>query len=137
MYNKTFWTGLVVIYVIWQILGFLVHGFLLQPHYAAQPDIFRAAAEMADMRWLMYVSSALFLYLFCRLFVGGYKGTGVGEGVRFGLLIGLFMSIPMAIDQYTVYPITTALAAWWFMTGVVSWVIVGAVFAAIYRPTRV
>ncbi len=137
MYNKTFWTGLVVIYVIWQILGFLVHGFLLQPHYTAQPDIFRPETEAADMMWLMYVSSALFLYLFCRLFVGGYKGMGVNEGVRFGMLVGLFMSIPMAIGQYTVYPITSALATWWFITGVVSWVIVGAVFAAIYRPTRV
>ncbi len=137
MYNKTFWTGFIVIYVIWQVIGFLVHGFLLQPHYATLADVFRPEAEMADMVWLMYVSSALYLYLFCRIFVWGYKGNGVAEGIRFGLLIGLFMSIPMALDQYAVYPITPALAVWWFVTGVISWVIAGAVFAAIYRPTRV
>ena len=137
MYNKSFWIGFVVIYVVWQILGFLVHGLLLEPHYVALADVFRPEAEMMDMMWLMYVSSALYLYLFCRIFVGGYEGKGVGEGIRFGLLIGLFMSIPMAIDQYAVYPITSALAVWWFVTGVISWVIVGAIFAAIYRPTRV
>ena len=137
MYNKTFWIGFVVIYVIWQCIRFLEHGILLQPHYEALTDVFRPEAEMMDMTWLMYVSSALYLYLFCRIFVGGYEGKGVGEGIRFGLLIGLFMSIPMALDQYAVYPITSALAVWWFVIGVISWVIVGAVFAAIYRPTRV
>lgn len=137
MYNKTFWIGFVVIYVVWQCIVFLEHGILLQPHYEVLADVFRPEAEMMDMTWLMYVSSALYLYLFCRIFVGGYEGKGVGEGIRFGLLIGLFFSIPMAIDQYVVYPITSALAVWWFVIGVVSWVIMGAIFAAIYRPTRV
>jgi hypothetical protein len=137
MYNKTFWIGFIVIYVVWQALGFLVHGILLQEHYAALADVFRPEAELNDMMGLMFVSAALVLYLFCRIFVGGYEGKGVGEGARFGLLIGLFMSIPMAIDQYVVYPITPALAAIWFMTGVISFVIVGAIFAAIYRPTKV
>ena len=137
MNNKTFWIGFVVIYVVWQVISFLVHDMLLQPHYATLGDVFRPEGEMADMGWLMYVSSALFLYLFCQIFIGGYEGKGIGEGVRFGLLVGLFISIPMAINQYAVYPITPAIAVWWFVTSVVSWVIVGAVFAAIYRPLRV
>jgi hypothetical protein len=133
MYNKTFWIGFIVIYAVWQCIGFLVHQILLMPQYAAIADVFRPEIKTS----LMFVSSLLYLYLFCRIFVGGYEGKGVGEGVRFGLLIGLFMSIPMAIDQYAVYPITPALAVWWFVVGVISWVIVGAIFAAIYRPTRV
>jgi hypothetical protein len=137
MYNKTFWIGFIVIYVVWQALGFLVHGILLEPHYAALADVFRSEAEMTDMMWLMFVSSALYLYLFCRIFVGGYEGKGVGEGARFGLLIGLFAAIPLALDNYAIYPITPALAVWWFVSGVVSFVIAGAIFAAIYRPTRV
>ena len=133
MYNKTFWLGFVAIYVVWQILGYLIHNVLLVPHYSLLTDVFRPELKTS----LMFVSSALYLYLFCRIFVGGYEGRGIGEGVRFGLLIGLFMSVPMALDQYAVYPITAALAVWWFVTGVISWVIVGAIFAAIYRPTRV
>jgi hypothetical protein len=137
MYNKTFWIGFIVIYVVYQALSFLVHGVLLEQHYAALSDVFRPRAEMDEMMWLMFISAALYLYLFCRIFVGGYEGKGVGEGVRFGLLIGLFLSIPMALDQYVVYPITPALAVLWFVSGVLSFVIVGAIFAAIYRPTRV
>ncbi|MGH8194195.1 MAG: hypothetical protein ACREQ8_07335 [Woeseiaceae bacterium] len=135
MYNKTFWIGFIVIYIVMQAIGFLVHGILLQEHYAALADVFRPEPEMNAMMWMMFVSAALYLYLFCRLFVGGYEGKGVGEGIRFGLLAGLFMSIPMSIDQYVIYPITPALAAIWFVTGVISFVIVGAIFAAIYKPT--
>ena len=135
MYNKTFWIGFIVIYIVMQVIGFVVHDILLQEHYAALADVFRPRPEMMSMMWLLYVSAALYMYLFCRLFVGGYEGKGVGEGIRFGLLAGLFMAIPMSIDQYVIYPITPALAAIWFVTGVISFVIVGAIFAAIYKPT--
>lgn len=137
MDNKTFWIGFVVVYVVMQAIGFLVHGVLLQEHYQALADVFRPEAEMNSMMWLMWVSSALYLYLFCKIFVKGYENRGIGEGVRYGLLIGLFMSIPMAIDQYVVYPITPALAAIWFVTGVVSFVIAGVIFAAIYKSKTV
>jgi phosphate/sulfate permease len=50
--------------------------------------------------------------------------------------MGLFMSLPMAIDQYVVYPLPSNLAVSWFVTGVISFVIAGAVFAAIYKPSR-
>jgi hypothetical protein len=135
--NKTFWLGFLAVYVVWQILGYLVHNVLLTEHYAVLTNVFRPEAEMMDMMWLMFVSSAIYLYLFCRIFTAGYKGEGVMEGVRFGLMLGLFFSVPAAIDNYVVYPITTALAALWFMSGVISFVIAGAIFAAIYRPSRV
>lgn len=137
MNNKTFWLGFLAVYIVWQILGYLIHGVLLQAHYEALAPVFRPEGEMMDKMWLMYVSSALYLYLFCRIFTAGYQGKGMTEGVRFGLLLGLFFSIPAAMDQYVIYPISEAIAVLWFIAGVISFVIVGAVFAAIYRPSRV
>jgi hypothetical protein len=137
MDNKTFWLGFVAVYVVWQILGYLVHGVMLQEHYAVLADVFRPESDMMDKMWLMYVSSAVYLYLFCKIFTVGYENKGVMEGVRFGLLLGLFFSIPAAMDQYVVYPVTEAIAGLWFIAGVISFMIAGAVFAAIYRPSRV
>lgn len=137
MYNNTFWLGFIVIYVVWQILGYLTHNVLLAEHYALLTDTFRSRAEIGEMMWLLWVSSAIMLYLFCQIFTAGYQRKGIAEGLRFGLLLGLFLSVPSAMDSYVIYPITPAIAAIWFMSGVISFVIVGAIFAAIYRPSRV
>lgn len=132
--NKTFWIGFVVVFVVAQIIGFLVHGLWLQGTYQALAAVFRPEAEISSMMWLMMAGSVVTLFLFCLIFTKGYEGKGIGEGIRYGLLIGLFMSVPMALDQFVVYPITAELAAIWFITGVINFMILGAVFAAIYKP---
>jgi hypothetical protein len=132
--NKTFWIGFIVVFIVWQVIGFAVHGVMLEDTYLALSDVFRPEAEMNSMMWLMFLSSALYLLLFCYIFTKGYEGKGVGEGLRYGLLMGLFMSIPMALDQYVVYPLTSNLAVIWFVSGVIGFMIAGAIFAAIYKP---
>lgn len=134
MINRTFWIGFIVVYIVWQIIGFVVHGVLLADTYKGMWAVFRAESEMNSLMWMMFLSSALYLLLFCYIFTKGYEGKGVGEGLRFGLLLGLFMSIPMALDQYALYPIPPNVAVIWFVTGVVSFMIAGAIFAAIYKP---
>ena len=134
--NKTFWIGFVAVFVVAQIIGFLVHGLWLQGTYEALAAAFRPQTEISSMMWVMFLSSAVYLFLFCLIFTKGYEGKGIGEGIRYGLLIGLFFSIPMAVDQFIVYPITAELAAIWFITGVINFTILGAVFAAIYKPTN-
>ena len=135
MINKTFWIGFIIVYIVWQVIGFVVHGIMLADTYANMWQVLRPQAEIESLTWVMFVSSALYLLLFCYIFTKGYEGKGVGEGLRFGLLLGLFMSIPMAMDQFAVYPISTNIAVIWFVSGVVSFMIAGAVFAAIYKPS--
>ena len=136
MINKTFWIGFIIVYIVWQVIGFVVHGIMLADTYANMWQVLRPASEIDSLMWVMFVSSALYLLLFCYIFTKGYEGKGVGEGLRFGLLMGLFMSIPMAMDQFAVYPISTNIAVIWFVSGVVSFMIAGAVFAAIYKPSE-
>jgi hypothetical protein len=136
MINKTFWIGFIVVYIVWQVIGFVVHGVMLADTYTNMWQVFRPEAEVNSMMWLMFVSSAFYLLLFCYIFTKGYEGKGIGEGLRFGLLMGLFMSIPMALDQYALYPISSNIAVIWFVSGLLSFMIVGAVFAAIYKPSE-
>ena len=135
MNNKTFWIGLVVVFVIMQAIGYAVHEVWLAETYAGLASVFRAEADMMGMMWLMMVASILSLFLFCYIFTKGYEGKGIAEGARYGLYMGLFLSLPMAIDQYVVYPLPSNLAVCWFVAGVVSFVIAGSVFAAIYKPS--
>lgn len=136
MSNKTFWFGFIAVYVVWNILSFLIHGVALQDAYMALADLWRSEQEMMNMMWIMYVTSLVYVFLFCYIYTKGHEGKGIMEGVRYGLLIGLFMSVPMAFDSYTIYPITFHLALLWFVTGIVQWIIAGAIFAVIYKPGR-
>lgn len=132
--NKTFWIGFVVVYVAGFAVNFLLHELFLGDTYADLAHVWRPEAEMQANMWLMVLSSAIYLFLFCYIFTFGHQNRGVMEGVRYGLLMGLFLSVPMALDSYVLYPITGALATTWLISGVVIFAIYGAIFAAIYKP---
>jgi hypothetical protein len=133
--NKTFWTGWIVVFVVMQVYGYLVHEVGLSETYESLASVFRPAAEMESMMWIMMVGGVFSLLLFCYIFTMGYEGKGVMEGVRYGALIGVFVSIISAVDSYVIYPLTGELAVIWFITGVLAFIISGAVFAAIYKPS--
>ena len=135
MKNKTFWIGFVVVFVVMNVYGYLVHEVGLSATYQSLASVFRPKAEMDNMMWMMMAGGVVSLALFCHIFTLGYEGKGVMEGVRYGILIGIFASIPMSVDQYVIYPLTGELAVIWFVSGVVGFVIAGAVFAAIYKPS--
>lgn len=135
MNNKTFWIGFVAVFVVAQVIGYLVHQVWLADTYVALADSFRPQSELMSMMWMMTVASVVSLFLFCYIFTRGYEGKGIAEGLRYGLLIGLFVALPMAVNQYVVYPITSNLALIWFVAGLVGYMILGAVFAAIYKPS--
>ncbi len=124
-----------VVYVILQAIGFVIHGVLMNDTYEALGAVFRPKEVMDSMMWIMIVSAAVVLFVFCYVFTQGREGTGVMEGVRYGTLMGVFLGLPTSVDVYVIYPITQELAAIWFITTVVSLMIAGAVFSVIYKPS--
>ena len=135
MKNKTFWIGLAVLFVVAQAIGYVVHQVWLSDTYELLASAFRPQAEMMDMMWIMMLTGLGVLFFFCYIFTKGYEGKGIAEGVRFGALMGLFVGLPSAVDVYVIYPITAELAMIWYVSGVISFVIFGAIFAAIYKPS--
>ena len=134
MNNKTFWIGFVAVFVVFQVLAYVVHQVLLSDTYASLATVFRPEQEMFDIMWQMSLGQAAYLFLFCYIFTKGREGKGIAEGVRYGILMGLFLAIPMAVEQYVVFPISGSLAIAWFFSTLVFLVVCGAVFAAIYKP---
>lgn len=134
--NKSFWLGYVVIFVVAQVIGFAIHEVMLASTYEALAAVFRPEAAIMDMMWIMFLSSGVALLLFCYIFTKGYENRGIAEGVRYGALMGLFLSFPYTLDQFVVYPITASLTAIWLVTGVLTFMVLGGIFAAIYRPVE-
>ncbi len=131
--NSRFWMAFAAVYVVFHVLGFLVHGVMLADTYKALAALWRPEAEMQSMMWIMFVNSAVFLFLFCYIFTRGYENKGLMEGVRYGALMGLFVSVMAAFDNYVIYPVPLNLAQTWFVSGVVIYVILGALLGLIYK----
>ena len=102
--------------------------------YDKLASIFRPEAEMMDMMWMMMVSGAVTMFAFCYIFTIGYQGKGIMEGVRFGTIVAFLMAGPMAVDPYVIYPVPADVATIWLISGLVSFIVAGALFAAIYKP---
>ena len=136
MKNKTLWIGFVAVFVVFQLMGYVVHQVLLGDTYEAFAAVFRPQEEMFSAMWMMMLGQAAYLFVFCYIFTKGHEGKGITEGVRFGVLMGLFLSIPMAVDQYVVFPISGNLALAWFASSLAFLIVCGAVFAAIYKPDQ-
>lgn len=133
--NKTFWIGWIATVVVMHVFGYVVHEIGLQEIYQSLAAAFRPQEEMESLMWMMMVGGFFSMLLFCYIFTIGHEGKGVIEGVRYGALIGVFVSIISSVDSYVIYSLTGQLAVIWFITGVVGFVIAGAVFAAIYKPS--
>ena len=126
----------VAVYVVGQIMGYLIHQVWLMPTYAALASVWRPGPEMASKMWIMLVTAATWSFFFCYVFARGYEGKGLAEGVRYGAIIGLFFGISSAYNQYVVYPIPGSLALKWFLSGLAFCVVQGIVAAALYKPAR-
>ncbi|MDX1403731.1 MAG: hypothetical protein R3192_04300 [Woeseiaceae bacterium] len=134
MNNKTFWIGFVVVYVLWQVLGFVIFETMLGEAHSQMSGVFRPENELNDMMWMLLVSSAVMMFMFCYIFTRGYEGKGIMEGVRYGILIAFLMASPMVIEQHVLYRVPSNVANMWLIGIFVSFTIVGAAFAAIYKP---
>jgi TM2 domain-containing membrane protein YozV len=133
--NKTFWIGWIVVVVLMQIYGYLVHEIGMAGLYEALASAFRPEADMTSKMWMMMAGGLVSLLVFCYIFTVGHEGKGILEGVRYGALMGLFVAIPTSVDSYVIYPVTGEVAVIWFFAGIAGLVIAGAVFAAIYKPS--
>jgi len=119
-----------VVFVVYEVLNFVFHSLLLMGTYEQLQTVWRA--DMSSKMWIMWVTAIFWSFLFVYIFIKGYEAKGWMEGLRYGFWIGLFLNIPMAFNQFAIYPITFDLAIWWFVLGMIQILVCGIVAAAIY-----
>jgi len=133
---KKFWIAFVVVFIVLEILGYLVHGVMLAATYESEgiKEIFRSMEEMDSRRWIMILTDLIWVYFFTFFFVKGYENKGIMEGLRYGAYMGIFVSLVFSYQNYVVLPIPYSLALQWFIYGFVISVILGVIAALIYKP---
>jgi len=134
--NKKLWTGFIAVYVVMNLLNYVIHQVLLRDTYMKLVDSGLMRGEEAGTMWIYFVTALVVSFFFTLIFSKGYNGSGMGEGFRFGLYAGLLMATPFAYDTYASVPIPYGLALQWFLYGVIEYVILGVVAAMVYGTTK-
>jgi len=134
MNAKKFIITSIVVFVVYEILSWLIHGLILMGAYEATASVWRTMEDMNSKMWIMWIGNLIWSFLFVYIFTKGYESKGPMEGVRYGLLIGLFMAIPMSIGSYVSIPMPFSLAVYWFLLSIVQITICGIVAGLIYKP---
>ena len=130
--NKKLWIGFAAVCLGMILMTFLIHAVLLLPTYQSDEMKMMMRPEAEAKTWIHIVSAIIVSFFFTLIFSKGREGKGIGEGVRYGFYVGMLMSIPMAYDTYAAMPIPYSLALRWFLYGVIQYVILGIVVAAVF-----
>lgn len=122
--------GSIVVFVVMFFLDYLLHEVFLSSFYAAMADCMRP-----EPYWSAIVLGELiFAFGFCFIFIKGYEGKGCAEGVRYGLYIGIAFGISSSMISYAVSPMSGWVMLAYFFAYPIMMMIIGAVFASIYKP---
>jgi hypothetical protein len=138
MNTKKFILTFIVVFVLLEVTGFLIHQVLLSSTYMSEgiKEVFRGEEEMMGKMWIMYLTDLIWAFFFAFFFVKGYENKGIMEGLRFGFYIGIFVSLVFSYQMYVILPIPYSLGLQWFVYGMIQSLILGAVAALIYKPAE-
>lgn len=128
--NKKLLTGFLVVFVLSEVMMFLIHGVLLTSAYEAAKDAFRP--DMESLMWVYHVLAVIGAFFLTFIFSKGYEGKGIMEGVRYGLYIGIWMGAGMAYGSYSMIDIPYSLALQWFFYSIVEYIVYGIALALVF-----
>ena len=128
---KRFLLTALVVFIVHEALGFIIHQVLMTPYYQETYSLWRMPEEINT--GLIVLVAAIWSLLFTCIFTKGYEGKGPMEGIRYGLLVGLLITVPGAFATYAVQPITLSLAIAWFVYWTVQVVACGLAAALVYE----
>lgn len=110
--NKKFLVAWLVVFVVWLVGGFVVHGVMLNTDYANLPDLFRSENEPQQYFPFMLLAHVLMAAAFVCIYTRGVESKPwLAQGLRFGLVIALLTTVPIYLIYYAVQPMPGMIVA--------------------------
>ena len=129
--NKKLWLGALAVFIVLEILMFLIHGVILSSAYQAIAGVFRH--DMSSKMWMYHVINVFTAFFFTFIFSKGYEKKGIMEGVRYGFYIGVWMSVSMALGTDAMITLGRWMTIQWLIYGVIEYMIAGVVLALVFK----
>jgi hypothetical protein len=109
--DKKFVVSTVVVFIVWMLGSFLVHGLWLGPTYESMTNMMRPLAEQEAMMHFMLIAHLLMAAAFVWIYQRGNEDKPwLQQGLRFGIAIALLAPIPTFMIYYTVQQTPATLA---------------------------
>ncbi|MCP4699502.1 MAG: hypothetical protein GY862_22040 [Gammaproteobacteria bacterium] len=121
-----------IVFIVWSILDFIIHGVLLAPVYAATANLWRPHDEM-NMP-LMSLITFVFAICFVAIYALLVEKKSLISGIKLGVLFGLATGISMGFGSYSMLPIPLSLAFSWFIGTLVELIAAGIIVGLIIKP---
>ena len=133
--DKRFWISGLVMTVAAMMLGFVVHGVLLKPDYAALGPIMRTDGDSAHFVQWMLLADAAIGFGITWIYRQGYTPakSAIGQGLRCGFAVALVSTIPMFLIYYAVEPLPGTLVMKQELFATAQMLLLG-VIAALLNP---
>jgi hypothetical protein len=135
--DRKFLVAWLVLFVVWMLGSFVVHGTLLYGDYAALPNLFRPEADAQNYFPFMLLAHAVMAGAFVWIYTRGLEAKPwLGQGLRFGLAIALSTVAPFYTIYYAVQPMPGAVVIKQIVFDSIVLLALGAVVAFLYRGRK-
>ena len=132
--NKRFFIAWVVVFVVWFLGSYVVHGLLLHDDYMRLSNLFRSEADSMQYFPLMILAHIIMSGAFAWIYSRGVEDLPwLAQGVRYGLAIALLAVLPTYLIYYVVQPMPGATVVKQVVYDSILIVVLGVIVAYIYR----
>ena len=123
-----------IVFMVSLLYNGLVHGVLLKSSYDPIRHLLRD--DMNQKMPLSLVATLAISYLFVLNFTKWSKGKGIKEGIVYGIFFALLIGLFVDVNQYVMYPLPAHIAAEWFVSGMIEFVLNGIILSLIYKKAK-
>ena len=133
--SKRFVIAWIVLFVVWMVEGFVVHGLLLSGDYLKLQQLFRTHDDAQGYFVWMAIAHVLMAAAFVWIYERGLAPDRpwTGQGVRFGIAVALLTVVPTYLIYYAVQPMPGEMVAKQIVFDGIGVVVLGLIVAWLYR----
>lgn len=129
---KRFIVASLLLFIVFSLYDWLVHGVLLTAIYQETASLWRAHEDMLSYLPIMDILKAFIALWMTFIFTRFYPDGGVLNGLCLGIFFGVFSAI-QAVSAYFFLPIPLMLGIYWFLAYLFKYVFGGLVIGWVYR----
>jgi hypothetical protein len=132
--NKKYFIATAVLFVVWMLGSFVVHGVLLHDDYAKLPNLFRTESDSQQYFPLMLLAHLMLASAFAWIYARGAESKPwLGQGLRFGLAVAFLTIVPTYTIYFVVQPMPGMHVLKQILFDGILMLVLGAVVAFVYR----